>query len=381
MRVRYESFGGIISLENPPALIYVDKEFMTSLGYGRSKLWKKKRDYLSAPTEVHFSVTNECPLECKHCYVGAGEKLSNELTLKEMKSSIDLLAEMGVFHIAFGGGEPFARDDFQKIVEYTKRKGIIPNVTTNGYYITERVAKWCRIFGVIHVSMDGVGKKYRDIRGIDGFKIADKAVELLHRNGCRVGINCVIVRSNFDHLPTLIKYAKSKGVKEVLFLRYKPSGRGGKHYKEVKLTRQQNENVFPYLVDLAQKYEILVSIDCSFIPMVCHHEPRKEELDFFGVQGCEGGNTLAGVTPDGKFNACSFCHDYGGHIFELKEKWDSSPHFKKFREWGSNAPEPCKSCRYLDICRGGCHVVSEILLRDFSAPDPECPKVADFLIQ
>jgi sulfatase maturation enzyme AslB (radical SAM superfamily) len=99
MRTRYESFGGIISLENPPTLIYVDKVFMKSLGYDRSKLWKKKRNYLSAPTEVHFSITNECPLRCKHCYVEAGEKLSNELTLNEVKSSIDLLAEMGVYSI------------------------------------------------------------------------------------------------------------------------------------------------------------------------------------------------------------------------------------------------------------------------------------------
>jgi len=374
MKARCEPFGGIISLENPPALLFVDKEFMKSLGYA-SELWNIKQTYLSAPTEVHFSITNECPMGCSNCYVAAGKKLPNELTTDELKKSIDLLSEMGVFHIAFGGGEPFARRDFLELAGYARGAEIVPNVTTNGYYITEEIAKRCRIFGQINVSMDGIGKKYEEVRGIDGFKIADRAIGLLVGAECKVGINCLISRKNFDHLPELVRYAELKGCNEIMLLRFKPSGRGSKLYEKMKLTPEQNERFFSLLRDLSLTHEISIKTDCSFVPLICYHEPEKERLEFLSISGCEGGNSLAGITPTGKFSACSFCRSSGGHIFEFKEKWHVSDHLKNFRKWISRAPEPCKLCEYLSICRGGCHVVAEFVFGDFFAPDPECPKV------
>jgi len=52
-------------------------------------------------------VTKACNLRCLHCYVNAGEKLENELSLEEIKSIIDQLAKLKVFSIFFTGGEPF----------------------------------------------------------------------------------------------------------------------------------------------------------------------------------------------------------------------------------------------------------------------------------
>ncbi|MCL4236501.1 MAG: hypothetical protein KJ042_18515, partial [Deltaproteobacteria bacterium] len=49
---RYESFGGIIQLEHPQALLYVDREFMRRLGYAESPLWTDRvsgESLLSAP--------------------------------------------------------------------------------------------------------------------------------------------------------------------------------------------------------------------------------------------------------------------------------------------------------------------------------------------
>lgn len=48
---------------------------------------------------------------------------------------------MSVFSIVFGGGEPFARKEIFEIAEYARNKGIVPNVTTNGYFINEENAE------------------------------------------------------------------------------------------------------------------------------------------------------------------------------------------------------------------------------------------------
>lgn len=378
MQARHESFGGIIALEKPSMLVYIDRDYMANLGYEPSGLWQRSTPFLSAPTEVHLSITNRCPMNCKECYVGAGNELPGELTTPELKRVIDLLSRMKVFHIAFGGGEPFAREDFLELASYAREKGIVPNVTTNGFYITEDVAKRCGIFGQINVSLDGLDGGYTNSRGFEGFHIADRAIKLLRRYNRNVGINCVVSKNNFDQLEDIVRYAKRNRVNSILFLRYKPSGRAKNNYSANRLTHKQYKEIYPLLMRLMKRHWINLQADCSFVPMVCYHRPSKKVMDFFGLQGCVAGNILAGVLADGRFNACSFSPDDGGSVFNLSEEWERSSHLNKYRDWIDSAPEPCRSCDYLYLCKGGCHIVSDFVESNFYQPDPECPIVVEY---
>jgi radical SAM protein with 4Fe4S-binding SPASM domain len=380
IKVRYESFGGIISLQEPPALLYVDKACMKQLGYRDKSFGQEEREYLSAPIEVHFSLTNFCPLGCHHCYLAANSQpQEDELTTSEVKKIIKLLKQAGVFHIAFGGGEVFARGDFLEIAHFTQECGLVPNVTTNGFYITPEVAQECKIFGRINVSLDGVGEIYQRVRGIDGFKIADKAIKLLVKARPRVGINCVVTRVNFPFLSELVDYASAQGVDSILFLRLKPVGRGKKLYKNLKLTAEQNKTFLPLLLKLASRSKVKFQIDCSFTPMVYYHRPEPSLLQFLSAYGCVAGDSLSGITPSGEFNACSFAFDNGGSVFNFPNNWHSEEHFNKFRTWIKKAPLPCSKCSYLMLCKGGCHIVAESELGNFFLPDPDCPWVEEFL--
>lgn len=274
--VRYEPFGGIIGLRDPPALVYVDRKYMKNLGYTDSPLWHRRQAYLSAPTEVHFNITNSCPLNCRHCTSNSGDLLERELSLDQIKQAIDILAEMRVFHIAFGGGELFARPDAIEIAEYAVTKGIVPNATSNGYYMTEALAQKCRLFGQINISLDGIGEKYGIVRGTDNFDKADAALKMLVAAGVNTGINCMATKANFDTLEEVVAYAEQLGLKEVLFLRLKPSGRALQIYREYKLTQEQNIEFFPFLMRMARQYRPLLQVDCSFIPNICYHRPSRK---------------------------------------------------------------------------------------------------------
>jgi len=375
-KIRYESFGGIISLEDPPALVYVDRDFMLDLGYRPSRLWEEgPKRYLSAPTEVHFSVTNLCPLRCPHCYMDSGRR-GKELDTSTCKEILKILAKKGVFHIAFGGGEAFERKDLFELAAYCRELDMVPNVTTNGYYITKDIAKRCNIFGRINVSLDGLQKEYQEIRGVDGFKIADQAIRNLVEVGNHVGINCVVSSKNFHHLLEIVGYGEERGVESILFLRFKPRGRGKSLYHEMKLTPEQNKELFPVLTELQRKTEIILEVDCSFVPMVCYHRPSTEVLQFWGVEGCPAASLLLGIFPNGEFNACSLSEEIGGDTFQLPQQWKGpNIHLEKFRNWTLKAKPPCNSCSYLEICQGGCHIVAEYVTGDFYHPDPECPRV------
>ncbi len=114
MKYRFENFGGIVSTDDPPALAFVDRQFMREMGTGESTRWDTDDEsigVLSAPTEVHLACTNACPVQCPHCYMDSAEPDPNEMDTETFKEALTALAEMGVFHVALGGGEALARSD------------------------------------------------------------------------------------------------------------------------------------------------------------------------------------------------------------------------------------------------------------------------------
>ncbi len=74
-------------------------------------------------------------------------------------------------------------------------------------------------------------------------------------------------------------------------MRFKPIGKANSQYYKLRLTNEQNIKLFPKLKKLSRKYKILAQVDCSMVPIVAYHKPNYKLLDFFGAQGCVGGNT------------------------------------------------------------------------------------------
>jgi radical SAM protein with 4Fe4S-binding SPASM domain len=377
MKYRFESFGGVLALESPPMLVHVDRDFMRNLGHEHSTLWEGPEvGQLSAPLEVHFSVTNACSLGCGHCYMDSGEKDSGEMSAEDFRSAIDLLAGMGVFHIALGGGEALERDDFFELASYVRKRGIVPNLTTNGLLMTPELAAKCALFGQVNVSIDGDHIFGETSQGPDALAGGVRAVDLLLEAGSKVGLNFVVTRQNFDQLGEVFKFAAERGLTDVEFLRLKPTGRGKLDYFERRLTPAQNREFFPTIKRLSGECAVPAKIDCSFVPMFCFHYPDKELMEQFSVYGCEAGNVLLGVRSDGRFAGCSFLSGEES-IFDLPQLWNGSEHLSRLRTWADLAPEPCRSCDYLDICKGGCRAVAGFVAGDSYAPDPECPFLND----
>src|ERR1700690_17218 len=219
MKHRFESFGGILALEDPAVLVHVDRDFMRSLGHKHSPLWDKPEDgFLSAPLEVHFSVTNSCFLRCGHCYMDSGGKDANELSTRDFHRAVDLLAGMGVFHMALGGGEALERHDFFELAAYVRSRGIVPNLTTNGFLMTNEIAAQCRMFGQVNVSIDGLDSPGETGRDPAALAAAVRAVDLLLEAGVKVGLNCVVTRRNFDQLAGVLSFAGERGLADVELL-------------------------------------------------------------------------------------------------------------------------------------------------------------------
>ncbi|MFH2099347.1 MAG: radical SAM protein, partial [Pseudomonadota bacterium] len=368
--------------DDPPFLAWVDRQYMRELGLLPSPLWDAADEsvgLLTAPTEVHFAITNRCDAGCPHCYMDAGAPEEGELSTRGFMEVLDVLAGMGVFHVALGGGEALLRPDLFEIAQYARDIGLVPNLTTSGYGLSPELAERMRIFGQVNVSMDGVGDLYGVFRGVDRFPEADRALGFLVDAGVPAGINCVVGRDNFPGLSDLFAYVRDRGGNEIEFLRYKPAGRGQGRYRELCTTPRQNERIVPDLARLSGDRGVAAKIDCSFVPMLCFHGPPPEALEAMATVGCEAGNVLLGVRANGAVCGCSFLPASGIQARDLASAFPDKSRFHDLPSWHERAPEPCRSCEYVVLCKGGCHAVTLHENGDIMAPDPGCPRVREAL--
>jgi radical SAM protein with 4Fe4S-binding SPASM domain len=403
-RARLERFGAIVQLTVPRALVFVDRAFARRVlaidDVGKNKhendsasarpaIWAGAETALgdaplSAPLEAHLQLTNRCDAGCQGCYTGASpDGAPNEWGLAAWARAIDELADAGVFHVALGGGESAVLPWLGELVDHARRRGIVANLTTSGLAGLDRLLAIADRFGQINVSLDGLGPTYARVRGFDGFARADAAIRALRAVKREVGINVVVTRHNFDELDALFAYAADRRLSEIELLRFKPSGRGARAYAELRCSDAQHRAFLPVILAAAKRHAVRVKVDCSYTPMLAHHRPDRALLAELAVYGCTGGDFLVGAKPGGQLTACSFAAPPPPapgadrpRVTELRGYWDAPGAFGAFRTW-REAREPCASCAYHALCRGGCKVVSAHSTGDPSAPDPECPRVVD----
>jgi len=397
---RYERFGGIAQLGGrfgwPQALVFVDRDRARSMGYGAppAGLWDEAESAvdhnapLTGPLEAHLQLTNRCDAGCATCYTGASPQgVRGEWGLPEWCAAIDELAAAGVFHVALGGGESALLPWLGELLEHCWQRGVIPNLTTSGLYDQATLERVCALagrglFGQINTSIDGVAEVYSRVRGFAGFEQADRALRSLLRAFPDVGINSVLTRVGLEHLDDLFAYAKQRGVSEIELLRLKPAGRGASRdtYQSLRCTDEQHRSLVPTLLGLSRRHRLPTRLDCSLVPFVAHQQLETKLLRFLSIYGCAGGDLLTAARADGKLSACSFAAPTSERVTNLRHYFADPDSFTPFRDY-QDAEEPCRSCHYLTLCRGGCRVVAVHQTGSLRAPDPECPRVIDWQAQ
>ena len=140
---------------------------MRRLGFPESEKWRGPEEVearpLSAPTEVHVVLSRRCAAGCTGCYVDATPR-GAALSFEEACRILDELAEMGVFHVALGGGEALELDYLFAVAEHARARGITPNLTTSGLGLDQTSARKCAVFGQINdQAITGVLKGIADL--------------------------------------------------------------------------------------------------------------------------------------------------------------------------------------------------------------------------
>lgn len=291
------------------------------------------------------------------------------MPLERIVGLLDEWAEMGVFQLALGGGEALMSPKFAPVVRSARQRGIVPNVTTNGLLITEK------LLDEVQGSLGELRLSLNDTVTIK-LPLLEAKAALLRARRQRFGFNLIVTRRNLERLPDLLSWACAQGAGTLNLIRPKPAPGNQQWYEENALSATDGARLGTLLREQKPLFtQTALTVDCAF-SFLFHGEPARE-LQARGVAGCAMGERFATVKWNGDVFPCS-------HLFEeefkagnvttdsFRDIWERSQVFTRVRAGLAGVDGKCGSCGHNAFCKG-CRAVMRNQTDNWLAADGDCP--------
>lgn len=317
---------------------------------------------LGAPSLVDFQITDQCHLNCPHCYASSTPE-GEHATLADVELALGQIAEVGTFQIAFGGGEPLLHPDLPRILERCHELGVVPNLTTSGFALSdanlELIAHYC---GAVGISLEGVDDAFDRYRS-SGFRHFRRSLERLLARGVPTVLQVTLNADTFARLDSITAFCREQaGIYGVIFLAFKPVGRGAAFGDTLagippREMHQRLQDAFYRLSEVTR-----VGFDCCLTPAVTGTGTGFDAHAARYLEGCSALRSSIGLLPGLDVVPCTFTarHAVGNlHDHHLREIWTglASGGFREGMAGRAAANAACSSCAKYGYCLGGCPVM------------------------
>jgi radical SAM protein with 4Fe4S-binding SPASM domain len=191
------------------------KSFVSSVPIPKFNLWDKLADR-RVPLSFDLEITARCNNACRHCYInlpaGDVDAKRKELSLAEISDLADQAVGLGALWCLVSGGEPLLRDDFSAIYLALKRKGLLISVFTNACLVNEEHVRLFKKYPPrdLEVTVYGItSETYERVTQRSGSYAAfRRGLDLLLKNGIKVRLKAMALRSNVDELPAIAAFCR-----------------------------------------------------------------------------------------------------------------------------------------------------------------------------
>lgn len=181
---------------------------------------------------LHFELTSKCNAFCRHCYNNSGiNNIIDEMTPDRwLEFSKYIVKNGGVFECLLSGGEPLLLGDkLFEIMNILHNDGTIFLVMTNGYLLTEEMAKRFKKYQYhwFQVSIDGANARYHNwFRQIEGsWDKAVRGAKSIADNGIPLKIAHCVTPYNLNDIDDMCDLAYSIGATSIMIGGISLSGR------------------------------------------------------------------------------------------------------------------------------------------------------------
>jgi radical SAM protein with 4Fe4S-binding SPASM domain len=321
-------------------------------------LWKKIGDR-RVPLDFSLEVTARCNNDCRHCYInlpaGDLEAKQKELSLVEISHIADQAVEMGAVWCLITGGEPLLRQDFTEIYLALKRKGLLVSVFTNACLITNEHLELFKKYPPrdIEVTVYGVTEQtYESITRRPGSYAAfRRGLDLLLKNGIKVRLKAMALRSNVDELPAIAEFCRERTMDlfrfdPLLNLRYDQDPLRNEEILQERLSPVE-------IVTIEQADEKRAGALEKRCDKLIFTESSRHQCDH--LFHCGAGNVSFVVSYDGVFRLCDDLWDpdctYDLRQGTLAEAWNEFvPQVRDIRSANPDFLDRCRNCTIINLC-------------------------------
>lgn len=320
---------------------------------------------MNNPITAVWEITMGCNMRCKHCGSSCENALEGELTTEEALKLCDDLGGLGFKWITLSGGEPTVRKDWDLIAKRLNENGIIPNMITNGWLLSDEIADMAVNAGIntIALSIDGLEETHDYIRKKDSFKRIMNALDILKTKKINYSVITTINNKNIKELPKLREILIEKGVMGWQLQLGLPMGNMAKNSELVGQPHHMNEVIDFSYNTVKEGHNIDIQLaDCIGYFNLKEIEVRKKSTGFddYTWTGCGAGKYNLGILHNGDILGCTSVRDKSfieGNIREtpIKEIWENPESFGWNRKMTKDQLDGiCKKCAYGNQCLGGC---------------------------
>ncbi|NQU17879.1 MAG: SynChlorMet cassette radical SAM/SPASM protein ScmE [Candidatus Saganbacteria bacterium] len=347
--------------------------------------------FYDTPKSVDLAITGSCNQRCKYCsHFNSPGETKNDLPTDQWLKFFEELKNCLVMNVFLQGGEPFYREELDKIL-----LGIIKNkmrfaILSNGTLITD---KWARFLkdtercDYVQVSIDSSIPSHHDAaRGQGSFTKAINGIKLLQKYKIQVLCRVTISKYNVYDLEDLTEFLlKDIGLKHFGVSSASYLGLCMKNQEEIGLSAKERSIAMESLLKLNKKYNNRITATAGPLAeaqiwqkMI---EARKQGLDNLSRGGyltsCNANISKIAVKADGTLVPCiQMGHIELGKINQdsLYDIWHNSTKLNSFRNRDkiplSNI-NFCQDCDFINYCQGGCPATAQTYCQSDFVPDPD----------
>ncbi len=154
---------------------------------------------------VGIGLTNNCNLNCSHCYRDTTQ-ISN-ITLEQIQTLCDALP---IKTMGFGTGENILNPQFYQILDYLHAQDIKISIASNGLTLTTIQEKYLKYFNDVEVSIDFPKKGNQDeFRGKGNWDLVCKAIKRCKSEHIPLTILTTMMGVNYDKMDQMVDLARA----------------------------------------------------------------------------------------------------------------------------------------------------------------------------
>ncbi len=301
----------------------------------------------NASKYLNVYLTNACNLHCVHCFMNAGTKLSNELSLEKWKKVLSDFKQAGGEFVTFTGGEPTMYPQFEAVVIHAHQIGLKVTVLSNGLLWTQdRILRMKPFLDEIQFSIDGVTEQDNaKVRGKNHFQKVVDTVCAFAEIGVKTSVATTFTWENLstaDEYKCFVDSIRDKVGDKVFFKLTKKMLPGrGKNFSE-----EENGKYYEQ-IDAIERY---VDPTAGYANFIEGHEPNVK------IRNCGFGGLS--IASNGNVYFCNRVHEvdcYGNVNFDS---------IKDLLLQGKQALENtavenisnCHDCKLRYVCGGDCRI-------------------------